>query len=112
MIKSPRAVGAGIFLWLRRLRAAPVSKFQWLTPFLGFWFLVSMATPFLCFWFLVSMATPFNFVEGCAVLRYAVSKFLGLAYAELKVNFVEGFAVLGFYGCAVSGFLSFKLFKV
>ena len=73
--------------------------FLWLTPFLGFWFLVSMAT-------------PFNFVEGCAVLRYAVSKFLGLAYAELKVNLVEGFAVLGFYGFAVSGFLSFKLFKV
>ena len=23
--------------------------------------------------------------------------FLGLAYAELKVNFVEGYAVLGFY---------------
>ena len=45
--------------------------------------------------------------------------FLGLAYAELKVNFVEGFAVLAtlfqvsmpaaFDGFAVSGF---RLFKV
>ena len=72
--------------------------FLWLTPFLGFWFLVSMATPFLCFWFLVSMATPFNFVEGCA--RFYASLFLWLT------------PFLGFYGCAVSGFLSFKLFKV
>jgi hypothetical protein len=35
--------------------------------------------------------------NGCAVSRCAVSMaspFLGLAYAELKVNFVEGFAVL------------------
>jgi hypothetical protein len=34
--------------------------------------------------------------NGCAVSRCAVSMaspFLGLAYAELKVNFVEGFAV-------------------
>ena len=59
--------------------------FLWLTPFLGFWFLVSMAT-------------PFNFVEGCA--RFYASLFLWLT------------PFLGFYGCAVSGFLSFKLFKV
>ena len=42
----------------------------------------------------------FNSVEGFAVHVYMATPFLGfmgfasLAYAELKVNFVEGFAVL------------------
>ena len=35
------------------------------------------------------MATPVSVAD-------AVSRFLGLAYAELKVNLVEGFAVLSF----------------
>ena len=42
------------------------------------------------------------------VSRFAVYKFLGLAYAELKVNFVEGYSVLWanarFYAYGVSGF--------
>ena len=56
------------FQWLRRSRCA-VSKFECLRRFNGF-----------------------------AVSRFAVSKFeclRRLAYAELKVNFVEGFAVHG-----------------
>jgi hypothetical protein len=42
------------------------------------------------------MPAAFNFVEGFAVhvlTHVSCFKFLGLAYAELKVNFVEGYAV-------------------
>ena len=64
-----------------------------------------MAAPFL--------AALFQWLRcfyGFAVSRFAVSMaspFLGLAYAELKVNFVEGFAVLWVRRFKVSRFLSF-----
>ena len=41
------------------------------------------------FLFLVSMPAAFH-----VLTHVSCFKFLGLAYAELKVNFVEGFAVL------------------
>ncbi len=53
------------------------SPFQWLTPF-------------ECFAFLKKRNVILNLFQHLIPLFL----FLGLAYAELKVNFVEGFAVL------------------
>ena len=67
-----------------------------LRPFLGFWvsmFLVSMG--FARFWVSKFLwALPVSGFLSFWVSKFLSFWFLSLAYAELKVNFVEGFAVL------------------